>query len=55
MPDDMGVHPFVFRRLRGEFRYLFVFTRIPDDEARRLTPAELRPEFHRWWCAAHVF
>lgn len=39
----------------GEFRYLYIFARIPDEEAWRLTPATLGPEFHRWWCAAHVF
>jgi uncharacterized protein len=39
----------------AEFRYLLVFARVPDDEARRLTPGDLQPEFHRWYCAAHVF
>ncbi len=38
----------------GEFRYLLIFARIADDEARRLVPADLAPEFHRWWSAAHV-
>jgi uncharacterized protein YciI len=38
-----------------------IFKRIPDDEARRLIGEDpavqsgaLRPEFHRWWSAAHV-
>ena len=39
-----------------------VFRRIPDEEAQRLMADDpsvkagvMRPEFHRWWCAAHVF
>ena len=40
---------------------LVIYERLTDDEARRLAnddPAVkaglLRPEFHRWWSAAHV-
>jgi len=38
----------------SEFRYLLIFNRIPDDQARRLVDPALKPEFHRWWSAAHV-
>lgn len=41
---------------------IWIFRRIPDDEARRLVEEDpavksgrMRPEFHRWWSAAHVF
>jgi uncharacterized protein YciI len=41
---------------------ILIFRRIPDDEARRLVEDDpavksgaIRPEFHRWWSAAHVF
>jgi uncharacterized protein YciI len=46
----------------GELQEILIFRRIPDDEARRLVEGDpavqsgrLRPEFHRWWSAAHVF
>jgi uncharacterized protein YciI len=38
-----------------EFKFLLIFNRIPDDEAKRLVDPALKPEFHRWWSAAHVF
>jgi uncharacterized protein len=38
----------------SEFRYLVIFNRIPDDEAKRLIDPALKPEFHRWWSAAHI-
>jgi uncharacterized protein len=38
-----------------EFQYLLIFNRIPDEQAKRLIDPTLKPEFHRWWCAAHVF
>jgi uncharacterized protein YciI len=39
----------------AEFHYLLIFKRIPDEEARRAVDSALKPEFHRWWCAAHIF
>jgi uncharacterized protein YciI len=40
---------------------IFIFHRIPDEEAKRLADGDpaaaagvLRVEFHRWWCAEHV-
>jgi uncharacterized protein YciI len=40
---------------------VFVFQRMPDEEARRLAEEDpfvkagvVRIETHRWWCAAHV-
>ena len=45
----------------SEVAAIFVFQRMPDDEARRLMADEpfvkngvLTVEPHRWWCAAHV-
>jgi uncharacterized protein len=37
-----------------DFKYLLIFNRIPDDEAKRLIDPALKPEFHRWWSAAHI-
>ena len=41
---------------------MVVFERMPDDEAQRLMAEDpavkakvLETEFHRWWCAEHVF
>jgi uncharacterized protein YciI len=40
---------------------VLIFRRMPDDDARQLMEADpavqsgaLRPEYHHWWCAAHV-
>ena len=45
----------------GDVVETLIFSRIPDTEARQLLDADpavkaglLKPEFHRWWSAAHV-
>ena len=45
----------------GDLLGIVIFSRIPDDEARRLMDDDsavkaglLRIEAHRWWCSAHL-
>lgn len=45
----------------GDLLGIVIFSRIPDDEARRLMDGDpgvkaglMRVEAHRWWCSAHV-